>query len=158
MFKRLINGKKHEGKGEAVPASELREALAVFFPQEGEINKYLSFETSEKTHDGFAAVWEYFMVDTDSDGDRRKYLMKFTISVDIRSDEKAVYLKQKKFAKSNLPPRFTEVLDPWFIGIGIGDPATIEEEFSKAFKVFRPKKKLELLVEKANSLGWDAYL
>jgi len=158
MFKRLINGKKYEGQGDAIPASELREALAAFFPQVGEINKYLNFESNEKTNDGFAAVWEYFMWDTDSDGDRRKYLLKYTVSVDIRSDEKAVYLKSKKFARTKRPPRGTEVLQPWFIGIGIGDPETIKEEYSKTFKSFRPKKKLQLLVEKANSLGWDAYL
>lgn len=158
MFKRIINGKKQEGQGEAVAVDELREALKAFFPQSGEINQYLRFETNDKVHDGFAAVWEYFGIDSDSEGDRRKYLVNYTINVDIRQDEKAVYLKTKQFMRTKRPPRGTEVMDPWFLGVGIGDADTIREEHSKVFKVFQPKKKLRLLVEKANSLGWDAYL
>ncbi len=158
MFKRLINGKKHEGQGTPVSAGELRDALKEFFPQTTALNKYLTFETNDKLHEGFAAVWEYFMWDTDNEGDRRRYLLKFTINVDIRPDENAVYLKTKRFSRTKRPPRGTEILDPWFIGIGIGDPAAIEEEYSKVFKAFRPKKKLQLLVDKATSLGWDAYL
>jgi len=158
MFKRIKDGKKHEGQGSPVVVGELRDALKRFFPQTGEINKYLQFETNDKVHDGFAAVWEYYGIDTDSEGDRRKYLVKFTVNVDIRLDEKAVYLKTKQFMRTKRPPRGSEVMNPWFVGIGIGDPAVIEEEYSKVFKVFRPKKKLQMLVEKANSLGWDAYL
>ena len=158
MFKRIIDGKKHEGQGEPVSSGELREALKGFFPQTGEINKYLTFETNDKVHDGFAAVWEYYGIDTDSEGDRGKYLVQFTVSADIRPDEKAVYLKTKSVMRSKRPPKGTEVLDPWFIGVGIGDPATIAEEYSKFFKSFQPKKNLRMLVEKANSMGWDAYL
>jgi len=158
MFKRIINGKKHTGQGSPVPTDALREAMLSFFPKSGEINKYLTFEADDKAHDGFAAVWKYFMWDTDSDNNRKRYLLKFTVRVDIRSDEKAVYFKTKRFARTKRPPRGTEVLQPWFIGIGIGDPETIREEYAKVFKVFRPKKKLQMLVEKATSMGWDAYL
>jgi hypothetical protein len=158
MFKRIIDGKKFEGKGEPAAAGELRDALKTFFPQTGEINKYLRFESNEKLHEGFAAVWEYYGIDTDSDGDRRKHLITYTINVDIRPEEKAVYIKTKSVMRTKRPPRDTEVLDPWFIGVGIGDPTTILEEYSKFVKVFQPKKKLRMLVEKANSLGWDAYL
>jgi len=158
MFKRIVDGKKHEGQGSPLSAGELRDALKTFFPQMGEINKYLTFETNDKVHDGFAAVWEYYGYETDSEGDRRKHLIKFTVNVDIRTDEKAVYLKSNCVMRTRRPPRGTEVLNPWFVGVGIGDPATIEEEYSKVFKSFQPKKKLRMLVEKANSMGWDAYL
>ena len=158
MFKRIKDGKKHEGQGEPVVVGELREALKAFFPQSGEINQYMRFETNDKVHDGFSVVWEYYGIDSDSEGDRRRYLVTYTVNVDIRLDEKAVYLKTKQFMRTKRPPRGTEVLDPWFLGVGIGDADTIREEYSKLFKVFQPKKKLRLLVEKANSLGWDAYL
>jgi hypothetical protein len=98
------------------------------------------------------------MIDTDEDGYRGKYRLKFKVLVDIRTDEKAVYFSTKRFTQTKRPPRGTEVLKPWFVGIGIGEPTAIKEEYSKVFKSFNPRKKLALLVEKATSLGWDAYM
>lgn len=158
MFKKIFGPKKYEAKGSPAAAAELRTALQGLFPQDGEVNQYLTFETNDKVHDGFAAVWEYFITETDEDNFNQHYWMTYTVFVDIRPDEKAVHLKAKRFARSKRPPKGTKVLDPWFIGIGIGDAVTIKEEYSKLFKSFNSKKKLELLAEKANSMGWDAYI
>ena len=158
MFKKIFGPKKREAQGSPVALEELKGALMACFPQEGKINQYLNFETNDKVHEGFAAVWEYYMADRDDEGIRRKYLMTFTVNVDIRGEEKAVYLKTRRFTRPKRVPKGTEVLDPWFVGIGIGDVDTIMEEFGGNFKVFRTKKKLEVIAEKATSLGWDAYL
>jgi len=100
MFKKMFGPKKKEGQGNPVPVSELRKALMEYFPKEGEINQYLTIESSDKTHEGFAAVWEFFIRERDSDGIRQNYLLKHTALVDIRPDEKAVYLKSKHFART----------------------------------------------------------
>ena len=95
MFKKLFGPKKVEGVGAPVPTEELREALLSYFPKEGAINQYLTIERSDKTHEGFAAVWEFFIRDSDEEGIKHNYLLKHTILVDIRPEEKAVYLKSK---------------------------------------------------------------
>jgi len=158
MFKKMFGPKKHDAQGTPVPMDELRSALMAFFPQDGEVNKYLTFDKNDKVHEGFAAVWEYFMRDRDNEGMKRDYLMTFTVNVDIRPDEKAVYFKSKRFARTKRLPIGTERFDPWFTGIGIGKLDVVKTEFNGNVKVFRPKKKLEQLVEQATSMGWDAYL
>ena len=158
MFKKIFGPKKHEGKGEAVSFEALKEAMIGFFPIEGEINQHLTIEESDKTNAGFIAVWEYYIVDRDSDGMRRKYLLKHSILVDIRPEEKAVYFKHKRFARTKRPPKGEHVFEPWYTGIGIGSVDEIREKNAKKFKTWSSKKALEPLVEKAVNLGWDAYL
>lgn len=158
MFKKMFGPKKHEAQGSPVPLEELKSALMAYFPQEGETNKYLTFGTNDKVHDGFTAVWEYYMRDRDDEGMQRDYLLTFTVFVDIREDEKAVYFKSRRFSRTKRVPMGTERLDPWYSGIGIGDLETVKTEFAKNFTSFAPRKKLKFLVEKTNALGWDAYI
>ena len=98
MFKKIFGPKKHEGKGEPVAPEDLKSALMAFFPVEGDINQHLTFEESEKTNSGFAAVWEYFMIDSDSDGMRGKYLLN-TLSWWI-----SVQMKKRSILNTNILP------------------------------------------------------
>jgi len=158
MFKKIFGPKIHEGQGQPVGVDEIKSALMAFFPVEGEMNQHLTFEESEKTNAGFAAVWEYYMIDRDSEGMRGKYLLKHSILVDIREDEKAVYFKHKHFARTKRPPKGEPVYEPWYTAIGIGTIDEIQAKNAKKVKTWSSKKVLEPLVEKAVKLGWDAYL
>jgi len=157
MFKKLFGPKKVEGVGAPVPTEELRKALLSYFPKEGAINQYLTIERSDKTHEGFAAVWEFFIRDRDPEGIKRNYLMKHTVLVDIRPEEKAVYLKYKHTARTKRVPRDAEVYEPWFHQVRIGKLADLEAENILKVRSFSHKKSLEPLVVQATNMGWDAY-
>ncbi len=126
IFKKIFGFKKVEGVGTPVPIDELREALLDCFPKEGKINQYLTIEKSDKTHEGFAAVWEFFIRESDEDGFKRNYLVKHTVFVDIRPAEKSVYLKNRHFARTKRVPKGTVVYDPWFRQVRIGKLARPE--------------------------------
>ena len=158
MFKKMFGPKKHEAQGSPVSLDELKKGLLAYFPQEAGINEFLTFESDEKVHDGFKAVWEYFMRDRDDEGMRRNYLLKYSVFVDIRDDEKAVYFKNRRFTRTKRVPKGEKLFDPWYTGIGIGDLETVRTEYEGKFTSFAGRKKLKFLVEKTNQMGWDAYI
>jgi len=159
MFKKMFGPKKYEREGEPVPVDDLRDALREYFPQEGEmINQYLTIQKTDKTHSGFAAVWEYYIRDSDSEGMKSNYFMKYTVLVDIRPEEHAVYFKGKRFARTKRVPKEETVYDPWFTEIRVGKLEDLKVEKSSSFKVFSAKKILKKLVEQTTGMGWDAYL
>ncbi|MCD6576625.1 MAG: hypothetical protein J7K66_01270 [Anaerolineaceae bacterium] len=157
MFKKLFGPKKVEGVGAPVPTEELREALLSYFPKEGAINQYLTIERSDKTHEGFAAVWEFFIRDSDEEGIKHNYLLKHTILVDIRPEEKAVYLKSKHFARTKRVPKGTEIYDPWFRQVRIGKLEDLKAEAIDKVRFFSSKKSVEPVVLQVTNMGWDAY-
>jgi len=157
MFKKIFGPKKVDGVGTAVPIDELRDALLDCFPKEGEINQYLAIEKSDKTHEGFAAVWEFFIRQSDEEGLKRNYLLTHTVFVDIRPDEKAVYLKNKHFARTKRVPKGTEVYDPWFRQIRIGKLADLKAVNIDKVRFFSSKKSLEPVIAQITNMGWDAY-
>jgi hypothetical protein len=157
MFKKMFGPKKVEGVGTPVPVDELRDALLDCFPKEGEINQYLTIEKRDKTHEGFAAVWEFFIRERDDEGIKRNYLLKHTVLVDIRPEEKAVYLKNRHFARSKRIPKGTEVYDPWFRQVRIGKLADLKAENIDQVKSFSSRKSLDPVVLQATNMGWDAY-
>ena len=158
MFKKLFGPKKYEAQGEPAALDELKTAILEFFPMEGEINRHLSITESEKTHAGFAAVWEFYMRDLDSEGYKSNYLLTHTVLVDIRPDEKAVYFKSKHFARTKRIPKGETIYEPWFAQVGIGKLDDLKVEASKKVKKFSSKKRLEPIAEKIASMGWDAYI
>ena len=158
MFKKMFGPKKHEAQGSPVSLEELKNELLAYFPQEAGINEFLTFESDEKVHDGFKAVWEYYMRERDEDGHWNNYLLKYSVFVDIRSDEKAVYFKNNRFARTKRVPKGTKRFDPWYTGISIGDLETVRTEYDGNFTSFAGRKKLKFLVEKTNQMGWDAYI
>ena len=81
MFKKIFGPKKVDGVGTPVPTEELRDALLDCFPKEGEINQYLATEKTDKTHEGFAAVWEFFIRQSDEEVIKRNYLSKHTMNI-----------------------------------------------------------------------------
>jgi ferritin len=157
MFKKIFGPKKVEGVGTPVPAEELRDALLDCFPKEGEINQYLTIERSDKTHEGFTAAWEFFIRQSDDEGIKRNYLMTHTVLVDIRPEEKAVYLKNKHFARTKRVPKDTEVYDPWYRQVRIGKLADMKAENIDKVRFFSSKKSLDPVVIQATNMGWDAY-
>ena len=141
MFKKIFGPKKVEGVGTPVPNDELRDALLDYFPKDGEINQYLTIEKTDKTHEGFAAVWEFFIRQSDEEGIKRNYLLKHTVLVDIRPDEKAVYLKNKHFARTKRVPKGIEVYDPWFRQVRIGKLADLKAVNIDTVRSFSSKKR-----------------
>ncbi len=157
MFKKMFGPKKVEGVGTPVPIDELRGALLDYFPKEGEINQYLTIEKSDKTHEGFAAVWEFFIRQSDDEGFKHNYLLQHTVLVDIRPEEKAVYMKSKHFARTKRVPKDAEVYDPWFRQVRIGKLADLKTENIDKVRFFSSKKSLEPVVMHTTNMGWDAY-
>jgi len=142
MFKKIFGPKKVEGVGTAVPIDKLREALLDCFPMEGEINQYLTIEKSDKTHEGFAAVWEFFIRQSDEEGFKRNYLLTHTVLVDIRSER---------------VPKDIEVYDPWFRQIRIGKLADLKAVNIDKVRFFSSKKSLEPVIAQVTNMGWDTY-
>lgn len=157
MFKKIFGPKKHEAVGSPVSLEILKKGLMAYFPQEEGINEFLTFESDEKVHEGFVAVWEYFMRDQNDEGMWLNYLTKFKVLVDIRPDEKAVYFKTRQTSRTKRIPKDTKVFQPWYTAIGIGDLETVRTEFGGNVTSFASHKKMKFLADKAAEMGWDGF-
>ena len=157
MFKKIFGPKKIEGVGTPVPTEELRTKILEFFPQEGEINKYLSIEGSKDSPDGFNAVWKLYARDRDNEGIRRNYLITHTVKVLIDPKEHAVTLKSKHFARTARVPKDETLHESWVPHVKIGRLDEVQASLGKKFQMFSFKKASESLVEYITQNGWDAY-
>lgn len=158
MFKKIFGPNKFEGKGEPAELDELRKALLAFFPQEKGINPDLSIEVTDQVNEGFEAQWEFYIRDRDPEGAKQNYLLQHTVFVDIRPDEKAVYLKTRHFARTKRVPEGKQVYEPWFHQVRIGRLEALEKENVSKIRSYNSKKILEPLVNQVIDMGWDAYL
>ena len=156
MFKKVFGPKKTEGIGEPVSTSEIKNVILTYLPKEGEINQYLSFEDMEKS-EGLKAVWEFYDRDRDEEGIRHNYLMKHTLIIDIRPDEKAVYLKHRHFQRTKRIPKDEPIYDPWFQQIQIGKLEDLQKIDFASLRSYSTKKVVAPLVEGITQHGWDAY-
>lgn len=157
MFKKMFGPKKVEAAGEPIPTKDLRAAILAFFPKGDGINEYLTIEDSKDSPEGFNAVWKMYAKDTDSDGMTRNFLITHTVMVDIKADEKAVYLKSKHFGKTTRVPKDEKVLHSWMPFIQIGKIEDLKPVERKKVNFFSQKKSLEPLVEHITQNGWDVF-
>ncbi|MDO9546843.1 MAG: hypothetical protein Q7J07_08880 [Pelolinea sp.] len=157
MFKKMFGPKKVEGVGTPISTEDLRAAILTFFPKSDGINEYLTIEDSKDSPDGFNAVWKLYAKDVDSDGITQNFLVTHTIKVDIKADEKAVYLKSKHFGKTARVPKDEPVHNSWMPFIQIGKIEDLKPVEQKIVNFFSQKKSLDPLVEHITLNGWDVF-
>ena len=157
MFKKMFGPKKVDAIGEAVSTEEIRSVILTMLPKSDGINEYLTIEDSKDSPDGFNAVWKLYAKDTDSDGITSNYLITHTLKIDIKQEEKAVYLKNKHFGRTTRVPKDTPVHKSWMPYIQIGKLVDLEPVQNKNTFFFSSKISLEPLIEEITQNGWDAY-
>ena len=162
MFNKLFGPKKVEGSGEPAAPEVLREALLELFPKAGEINRHLEIEPNEKFPQGFKAVWRFFTLETDSEDDSTyPFAMTYTMQVNIKPEEKAVFLKTSQSGKTARVPEGEEIYDNWYSQVRVGTleevQAQAEDEQARGVITYTIKKITAPLVACATSIGWDAY-
>ena len=157
MFKKMFGPKKVEAVGEPVSTKEIRESILAFFPKVTGINDYLTIEDSKDNPEGFNAVWKLYAIERDDEGIKHKYLVTHTVKVDIKTEEKAVYLKNKHVGRSARIPKDEILHKSWMPFIQIGKIEDLKPVEEKNVYSFSTKKSLAPLVKHITQKGWDVY-
>jgi hypothetical protein len=157
MFKKMFGPKKVEAIGDPIPTKDLRTAILAFFPKSDGINEYLTIEDSKDNPEGFNAVWKLYAKERDDEGLKHNYLVTHTIKVDIKAEEKAVYLKSKHFGRTARVPKDEILHDSWMPYIQIGKIEDLKPVEHKNINFFSQKKSLDALVEHITLNGWDVF-
>ena len=153
----MFGPKKVEAVGDPIPTKDMRAAILAFFPRSDGINDYLTIEDSKDSPDGFNAVWKLYAIERDNEGMKQNFLITHTIKVDIKAEEKAVYLKSKHFGRTARVPKEEILHNSWVPFIQIGKIEDLKPVEHKKGYFFSQKKSLDPLIEHITQNGWDVF-